>query len=57
VLGIEASFFDRLPLEEQSAFYSVFYRMLAKILSKRLRETGQKQAHCKEKLAHLQANN
>jgi CRP/FNR family cyclic AMP-dependent transcriptional regulator len=56
-LGIDASFFDRLPLEEQSAFYSVFYRMLAEILSKRLRETGQELAHCKEKLAHLQANN
>ncbi len=56
-LGIDASFLDRLPLEEQSAFYSIFYRMLAEILSKRLRETGQELAHCKEQLERLQANN
>ena len=49
-LAIDASFMDSLPPEEQSAFYSIFYRMLAEILSKRLRETGEELAHCKELL-------
>ncbi len=52
-LAIDASFLDRLPVEEQSAFYSIFYRMLAEILSKRLRETGQELAQCKEQLRAL----
>ena len=50
-LAIDASFMDSLPPEEQSAFYSIFYRMLAEILSKRLRETGDELARCKEQLA------
>lgn len=52
-LAIDASFLDRLPIEEQSAFYSIFYRMLAEILSKRLRETGAELAQCKEELKRL----
>ncbi|MEH6345785.1 MAG: cyclic nucleotide-binding domain-containing protein [Bermanella sp.] len=52
-LAIDASFLDRLPVEEQSAFYSIFYRMLAEILSKRLRETGQELASCKAQLSQL----
>ena len=51
-LAIDASFMDSLPPEEQSAFYSIFYRMLAEILSRRLRETGEELAKCKEQL-HL----
>ncbi len=54
-LAIDASFLDRLPLEEQSAFYSIFYRMLAEILSKRLRETGQELAQCKAELQLLKS--
>lgn len=50
-LAIDASFMDSLPPEEQSAFYSIFYRMLAEILSKRLRETGEELARCKEQLS------
>ena len=49
-LAIDASFMDSLPPEEQSAFYSIFYRMLAEILSRRLRETGEELAKCKEQL-------
>ena len=49
-LAIDASFMDSLPPEEQSAFYSIFYRMLAEILSRRLRETGDELAKCKEQL-------
>lgn len=52
-LAIDASFLDNLPLEEQSAFYSIFYRMLAEILSKRLRDTGQELAQCKDELRAL----
>ncbi len=55
-LGIDASFLERLPLEEQSAFYSIFYRMLAEILSKRLRKTGKELADCKSELKRLQEN-
>jgi CRP-like cAMP-binding protein len=54
-LAIDASFLDRLPMEEQSAFYSIFYRMLAEILSKRLRETGQELAACKDELNALKS--
>ena len=54
-LAIDASFLDRLPPEEQSAFYSIFYRMLAEILSKRLRETGQELAACKNELSALKS--
>ena len=54
-LAIDASFLDRLPMEEQSAFYSIFYRMLAEILSKRLRETGQELALCKDELNALKS--
>jgi CRP-like cAMP-binding protein len=50
-LAIDASFMDSLPPEEQSAFYSIFYRMLAEILSRRLRETGEELAKCKEQLS------
>lgn len=49
-LAIDASFMDSLPPEEQSAFYSIFYYMLAEILSRRLRETGEELAKCKEQL-------
>ena len=52
-LAIDASFLDNLPIEEQSAFYSIFYRMLAEILSRRLRETGAELASCKTELAKL----
>ncbi len=54
-LAIDASFMDSLPPEEQIAFYSVFYRILAEVLSKRLRETGQKLAQCQEELKTLKA--
>ncbi len=53
-LAIDASFLDRLPAEEQSAFYSIFYRMLAELLSKRLRDTGKELAECKSELKRLQ---
>ena len=52
-LAIDASFMDSLPPDEQSAFYSIFYRMVAEILSKRLRETGQELARCKDELKRL----
>ncbi len=52
-LAIDASFLDRLPIEEQSAFYSIFYRMLAELISKRLRETGKELADCKAELKRL----
>lgn len=52
-LAIDASFLERLPPAEQSAFYSIFYRMLAEILSKRLRDTGQELVDCKNQLREL----
>ncbi len=55
-LAIDASFLDRLPPEEQSAFYSIFYRMLAEILSQRLRATGEELATCKSELNRLKQN-
>lgn len=52
-LAIDASFLETLPIEEQSAFYSIFYRLLAQILSKRLRETGLELSRCKEALKNM----
>ena len=40
-LAIDASFIERLPEEQKTAFYAVFYRSLAEILARRLRITNQ----------------
>lgn len=54
-LAIDASFMDSMPTEEQSAFYSIFYRVLAEILSKRLRDTDRELANAKEEIKQLKA--
>jgi len=54
-LAIDASFMDSMPLEEQSAFYSIFYRVLAEILSKRLRDTGRELDYAKSEIKRLKA--
>lgn len=53
-LAIDASFLGTLPMEEQSAFYSIFYRLLAEILSKRLRDAGKELAECKARIKQLE---
>lgn len=52
-LAIDASFLDRLPKQEQAAFYSVFYRLLSEILSHRLRDTDEELVRCKNELTEL----
>ncbi len=54
-LAIDAAFMDSMPPEEQSAFYSIFYRVLAEILSKRLRDTGKELDHAKNEIKQLKA--
>lgn len=53
-LAIDASFMDSLPPDEQSTFYSVFYRVVAEILSKRLRDTDKELADCRAALTKYQ---
>lgn len=55
-LAIDASFMDSMPSEEQSAFYSIFYRVLAEILSKRLRDTDRELADAKDEIKALKAS-
>ena len=54
-LAIDASFLDRLSEEDQPAFYSVFYRMLAEILSQRLREADLQLVHYQQEIEALKA--
>lgn len=54
-LAIDASFMDSMLAEEQNAFYSIFYRVLAEILSKRLRETDKELAMAKEEIKQLKS--
>lgn len=52
-LAIDGSFLDRVNPEDQHAVYSVFYRLLAEILSERLRTTSNELVQVKEELEQL----
>ncbi|HUT42694.1 MAG TPA: cyclic nucleotide-binding domain-containing protein, partial [Desulfobacterales bacterium] len=53
-LAIDGSFLDRVSPENQNAIFSIFYRLLAEILSERLRNTSNELVQVKEKLERLQ---
>ena len=53
-LAIDGSFLDRVSPENQNAIFSIFYRLLAEILSERLRNTCNELVQVKEKLERLQ---
>ncbi|HUT42696.1 MAG TPA: cyclic nucleotide-binding domain-containing protein [Desulfobacterales bacterium] len=52
-LAIDGSFLDRVSPENQNAIFSIFYRLLAEILSERLRTTNNELVQVKEELKRL----
>lgn len=52
-LAVDGSFLDRVTPEQQNAVYSIFYRLLAEILSDRLRTTSNELVQVKEELERL----
>ncbi|MFQ5660062.1 MAG: cyclic nucleotide-binding domain-containing protein [Gammaproteobacteria bacterium] len=54
-LAIDASFIDRVKPEKRDAFCSVFYRLIAEVLTRRLRLTSEELIRTKEDLARIRA--
>lgn len=54
-LAVDASFLDRMKPEHRDAFYSAFYRLLAEILSNRLRATNEEVARLRGEVRRLRA--
>jgi CRP/FNR family cyclic AMP-dependent transcriptional regulator len=52
-LAIDASYLDRLPKEDRSAFESVLYQVLAQTLAGRLRITDEALVRAREEIARL----
>jgi CRP/FNR family cyclic AMP-dependent transcriptional regulator len=52
-LASDVSFIDQMPAEEKHKCYSVFYRLIAEILTQRLRETNREVSSLKEEIFEL----
>ena len=52
-LASDVSFIDRMPADEKYKCYSVFYRLIAEILTQRLRETNREVSSLKEEIFEL----
>ncbi len=54
-LASDVSFLDQMPADEKYKCYSVFYRLIAEILTQRLRETNREVSCLKEEILELRA--
>ena len=53
-LAIDVSFIDRLKSEDKNEFCAIFYKLIAEILSHRLRKTDEELIHAKEEIKRMQ---
>lgn len=52
-LAMDASFLERVKPEDRIAFYSIFYRLFAEVISQRLRATSEELVQVKKELERL----